>query len=136
MSLNYNMVILGGRLTRDVEVRTAPSGDTMATCCIAVNSRRRDGSDEALFMEFVAYGARADALSKHCRKGTSLLIEGRLKVDKWNDKSTGKPVSRTKLELNHWSFEEPRGGQGAGEGPEEPSGEAAEGTGGASDQPF
>lgn len=118
--MNYSKTILGGRLTRDLELRNAPSGTQMVTGCIAVNGGKRKGEqdEDVLFMEFVAYGDRGASLAKHHRKGSTVLLEGRLKTDRWVDRETQRKAERTKLVVDSWSFcGAPPGAQESASGP-------------------
>lgn len=103
--MNYSKTILGGRMTKDLDLRTAPSGVQMASGCIAVNGPKRAGHEQdVLFMEFIAYGDRAVSLAKHHHKGSTVLLEGRLKIDKWVDRETQQKRERMKLVVDSWSF--------------------------------
>jgi single-strand DNA-binding protein len=85
--LNYNKVILGGNLCRDFESRSTPGGLTVANNALAVNRRWKgeDGQDreEVTFVNITAFDKQAETLLKHTKKGDCLLVEGRLKMDKW-----------------------------------------------------
>jgi single-strand DNA-binding protein len=83
--MNYNRVILVGRLTRDPELRTTPDGVPLVRCSIAVN-RRAGGEEVADFFDFVAFRQDADFLANYATKGRLVLIEGRLQSRSYTDR--------------------------------------------------
>jgi single-strand DNA-binding protein len=84
---SYNRVILVGNLTRDIELRYIPSGLAVSDITIAVNDRRKtangDWVEEATFVDVTLWGRNAEVASEYLSKGSPLLIEGRLKLDRW-----------------------------------------------------
>ena len=106
--MNYNKVILAGNLTRDPELRTTPKGTSIAKFGLAIN-RNWTGEDgqkreEVTFVDVDAFGKQAEVIGKYFRKGRSVLIEGRLKLDQWDDKQTGQKRSRLGVVLESFSF--------------------------------
>jgi len=93
---NYNKCLQVGRLTRDPELRAISSGTSICNFSIA-NSRKYGDKDETLFLEVIAWGKTGEIAEKYLKKGSSVLIEGRLKLDTWDDKNTG--VKRSKISL-------------------------------------
>lgn len=95
---NYNKVILMGRLTRDIELRNIPSGQAVANFGLAINRKwkAKDGSDgeETTFVDCEAWGKTAEVMAEYLARGRPVLIEGRLKLDQWQDKDGG---NRSKL---------------------------------------
>lgn len=89
MAASYNRVILLGNLTRDPEVRSLASGMTVADIGLAVNDRRKDANgtwiEEATFIDATVWGRNAEVLGEFARKGTSIFVEGRLKLDTWEN---------------------------------------------------
>ena len=83
--MNYNRVIMVGRLTRDPELRTTPDGVPLVRCSIAVN-RRAGGEEVADFFDFVAFRQDADFLANYATKGRLVLIEGRLQSRSYTDR--------------------------------------------------
>ncbi len=87
----FNKVILIGNLTRDVELRYLPSGQALAKCGIATNRRYKDASgmqkDETMFIDFTVWGRSAEVANQYLRKGSRVLIEGRLTLEQWTDQS-------------------------------------------------
>ena len=96
---NYNKVILIGHLARDPELRYTAQGKAIAKFTIAV-SRKWTGKDggeakeEVAFVECDAFGTTAENISKYMKKGSAMLVEGRLKQDNWDDKTTGQKRSK------------------------------------------
>lgn len=113
---NFNKVILMGNLTRDPEVRTTPGGLSIAKLGLAVNrvytTKEGEKREETTFVDCDAFGKQAETLGKYLSKGSSLLLEGRLKLDTWEDKEGGK---RSKLTVVIESFQFV-GSKPAGEG--------------------
>ncbi len=116
MAGSLNKVILMGNLTRDVELR--PVGETqVGNFGLAINNRYRTRSgedrEETTFVDCELWGARAEAMSRYLSKGSPVLIEGRLKLDQWQDQSGG---NRSKLKVVVENFEFVGGGRGEGGG--------------------
>ncbi|MBC8327438.1 MAG: single-stranded DNA-binding protein [Planctomycetes bacterium] len=105
---SFNKVILMGNLTRDPEVRQAQSGTYVVRCALAVNERIPDGEggyrDETHFFDFVVFGKQAESFSKWFTKGRPVLIEGKLRQDRWEDRETGKKRSKVEVVCDRWHF--------------------------------
>lgn len=95
MARSINQVILMGRLTRDPETRTTPSGKTVTTFSLAVDRQTQD--DQADFFDVTAWEKTGELVAQYLTKGRRALIQGRLRQDSWDDKDTGK--KRTKVEV-------------------------------------
>jgi single-strand DNA-binding protein len=83
---SYNKVVLVGNLTRDPELRYIPSGTAVSDIGLAVNDRVKRGDqwvDEATFVDITLWGRTAEIANEYLSKGSSVLIEGRLKLDRW-----------------------------------------------------
>lgn len=116
MAKGFNKVILMGNLTRDVEMRTTPSGQTVANFSLAV-SRSWKGADgqqqeQTSFINCVAWGKPGEIISQYVKKGNPLLVSGRLDQRSWDDKETGQ--KRSTIEVNVEDFNFIGGGQGGG----------------------
>jgi len=120
---NFNKVLLMGNLTRDPELRYTPSGTAVASFGLAVNRKwtgqNGEEREEVLFVDVSAFGRQAEVISEYMSKGRGIFIEGRLKLDQWQDKET--QAKRSKLTVVADSFQflgGPGGGGGgaAGEG--------------------
>jgi single-strand DNA-binding protein len=93
----FNKVILMGNLTRDPELRYTPSGTAVADLGIAVNTPRGRGpdrKDDTLFVDVTVWDRQAENCSEYLAKGRPVMVEGRLKMDTWEDRETGKRRSR------------------------------------------
>ena len=100
MSISINHLTIAGNLTRDPVIRILAGDRTVAAFGIAHNRRYKVGDEqreETVFLDCEAWGQTAEILGKHFLKGKPILLEGRIKMDRWDDKETGKP--RTKLAL-------------------------------------
>ena len=84
---SYNRVVLVGNLTRDIELKYTPSGLAVTDIGLAVNDRRKSQTgewvDETTFVDITLWGRQAEVASEYLGKGSSVLIEGRLKLDTW-----------------------------------------------------
>ena len=87
-NFNFNKVIIGGRLTSDVEVKTTTSGIPVCSFTVAVN--RRDKEQGADFFNCQAWRGQAELLGKYFKKGSSICIVGELKNRSWEDKDGNK----------------------------------------------
>jgi single-strand DNA-binding protein len=116
---SYNRVILAGNLTRDPELRYTPKGTAVAEIGIAVNRSWKDESgqmqEEVTFVDVAAYGRQAEVIGQYLKKGRPILIEGRLKLDSWDDKQTGQKRSKLRVVLESFQFLD-SGNRGGGEG--------------------
>jgi len=82
----FNRVILIGNLTRDPEVRYTPQGTSVCNFGIAVNRKFKQGDEakeEVTFINIVVFGKQADTCGQYLNKGSSVLVEGRLKENRW-----------------------------------------------------
>lgn len=105
---NYNKVLLMGNLTRDPELRYTPKGQAVAKLGLAVNRRYTTESGEAreetTFVDIDAWGKQAEVICQYCKKGKPLFVEGRLKLDQWDDKTTGQKRSQLRVVLEGFQF--------------------------------
>jgi single-strand DNA-binding protein len=100
---SFNKVILIGNLTRDPELRVSTSGLSICKFSIAVSRKYKD-KEETTFVEIDAFGTTADNISKYFTKGKPILVEGRLKLDQWDDKESGKKRSKLGVVLESFQF--------------------------------
>lgn len=114
---SFNKVILMGNLTRDPELRTLPSGNSVSRISIAVNrtylSKEGEKKEEVTYVDVDAFGKQAETISKWCTKGSGILVEGRLRLDQWDDKNTGEKRSRLGIVLENFTFVGGRGNSGS-----------------------
>jgi single-strand DNA-binding protein len=96
---SYNRVIVVGNLTRDIELRYTPGGTAVADIAIAVNERRKSASgewvEEVNYIDITMWGRTAEVASEYLGKGSPILVEGRLKQERWE--SEGKKRSKLKV---------------------------------------
>ena len=114
---NLNRVLLMGNLTRDPELRYLPSNTPVVSIGLAVNRRWRNQQDqqqeETTFVDCEAFGRSAEVINQYLRKGRPVFIEGRLRLDQWQDKE-GQNRSKLKVVVESFQFVDSRsGGDGA-----------------------
>ncbi|MCH2135741.1 MAG: single-stranded DNA-binding protein [Phycisphaerales bacterium] len=113
---SLNRVLLMGNLTRDVEVKYTANNTAVANIGLAVNRRYKSGDDwkeETTFVDCEAWGRTAETMGKYLSKGRPVFIEGRLKLDEWQDRDGNR---RTKLltVVENFQFIDSRSGGGGG----------------------
>jgi single-strand DNA-binding protein len=119
---SFNKVILAGNLTRDPELRYTPNGRAIAKLGLAVNrtwkNEAGEKKEEVTFIDIDAFGQQAEVICQYMRKGREILIEGRLRLDQWDDKQTGQKRSKLGVILEGFSFiGSANRGEGAPSGP-------------------
>lgn len=119
MAKGFNKVILMGNLTRDVEMRTTPSGQSVANFSLAVSRswKGQDGQmqDQTSFINCVAWGKAGEIIAQYVKKGDALLVSGRLDQRSWDDKESGQKRSTIEVNVEDFNFVGgARGGEGAG----------------------
>ena len=117
---SYNKVILMGNLTRDPELRYTPKGTAIAKLGLAVNrvwtNEAGEKKEEVTFVDVDVFGRTAENVGQYMRKGRPILIEGRLKLDQWDDKQTGQKKSKLGVVAETVQFlgSAPGAGEGGG----------------------
>lgn len=105
---NFNKVILAGNLTRDPELRYTPKGTAVTQIGMAINrtwkTESGEAKEEVTFVDVDAFGRQAEVIAQYMRKGRPFLVEGRLKLDQWEDKNTHQKQSKLKVVLESFSF--------------------------------
>lgn len=135
---SFNKVILVGNLTRDPQVRAIASGQSVCELGLAVNrtwfdQKTNSRKDETTFVDITLWGRQAEIAGEYLSKGRSVLIEGRLQLDQWEDKDGQK---RSKLRVVGENMTMLGGkGDGAPAGGGSPSGGANRATGGGGGYP-
>ena len=112
MSANFNLnkVVLGGRLTADVELKQTPSGVSVCSFTLAIN-RRRTSNDEqqtADFINCVAWRGTAEFISKYFKKGSSICVCGAIQTRSWNDEK-GQKRYATEVVVDEAMFVDSKG---------------------------
>lgn len=125
---SFNKVILVGNLTRDPELRYTPKGTAIAKLGVAVNrtwtSETGEKKEETTFVDVDVFGRTAENVGQYLRKGSPLLVEGRLRLDTWEDKQTNQKRSKLSVVAETIQFlGSPRGGpeSGASNAPARPA---------------
>ena len=120
MAGSFNKVILMGNLTRDVELRHTPSNQAVAKFGLACNHRWRtpegENREEVMFIDCEAWGKTGEFISQYFGKGRPILVEGRLKLDQWEDKETKAKRSRHVVRIDTATFVDSKPGGGSGGG--------------------
>jgi len=117
MAKSVNQVILMGRLTRDPEQRTTSTGKLIVSFSIAVDrgGQSADGGDTADFFNINAWEKLGELVMQYLTKGRRVLVQGRLRQDRWDDKETGKKQSRVEVTASDVTFlDGPSDSAGAG----------------------
>ena len=116
MAQGFNKVILMGNLTRDPEVRTTPSGQSVANFSLAVNRTWKDQSgqtqDAVSYIDCVAWGKVGEIIAQYVQKGRPLLVSGRLDQRSWEDKETGGKRSKVEVVVEDFNFIDGGGNSG------------------------
>ncbi|MEI6712761.1 MAG: single-stranded DNA-binding protein [Verrucomicrobiota bacterium] len=98
---NLNKVMLMGNLTRDPEIKYTPKGTAVADIGLAVNrvysSDQGERREETTFVDVELWGRQAEIAGEYLKKGRPVYIEGRLKLDTWDDKQTGQKRSKMRV---------------------------------------
>jgi single-strand DNA-binding protein len=112
---SYNKVLLMGNLTRDPEVRYTPKGTAIANLGLAVNrvytTEGGEQKEEVTFIDIEVWGRQAETAGQYLSKGRPVFVEGRLKLDSWEDKESGQKRNKLKVVAERVQFlGAPRGG--------------------------
>jgi len=102
MAKSVNQVILMGRLTRDPEQRTTNTGKIIVSFSIAVDRGGQD--DTADFFNINAWEKLGELVMQYLTKGRRVLVQGRLRQDRWDDKESGKKQSRVEVTATDVTF--------------------------------
>lgn len=98
---NVNKVILIGNVTRDIEVKFTPKGSAVADVGLAINRKysldNGEKREETTFVDIELWGRLAEIAGEYAKKGAPLYVEGRLRMDTWDDKTSGQKRSRMKV---------------------------------------
>ena len=117
---SFNKVLLLGNLTRDPDLRSLPSGQSVCELGLAVNRRYQagDGRDveESCFVDVVVWGRSAANCKQFLEKGSLVFVEGRLQLDQWEDRNGGGRRSKLRVVAEQIQFMNRRQGGEGGEG--------------------
>jgi single-strand DNA-binding protein len=121
MAGSFNKVLLMGNLTRDIELRHTSNNQAVARIGIAVNRRWKtpegENREETTFVDCEAWGRTAEVMSQYLTKGRPVFLEGRLKLDQWEDKETKEKRSKIVVVVENFQFVDSRGDNGGGRAP-------------------
>ncbi|MGL5019608.1 MAG: single-stranded DNA-binding protein [Luteolibacter sp.] len=105
---NLNKVMLIGNLTRDPELRHTPSGKTVSEIGLAINrtwtNDQGQKQEDTTFVDVTLWGKQAEVVQQYVTKGSPIYIEGRLQLDTWDDKETGKKRSKLRIVAENFQF--------------------------------
>ncbi len=115
-----NKVILIGNLGRDPEIRTTPSGQTVATFTLATSRRwkDRDGNrqEKTEWHNIVVWGKQAEVAGQYLTKGKQVFIEGRIETRSWEDRQSGEKRYKTEIICDNFQMLGGRGGDAGARG--------------------
>ena len=119
----YNKVIMIGNLTRDIELKYIPNGTAIAKSAIATSHKYKaqDGTqkEEVCFLDFSVFGKSAEILNQYVKKGSKVMLEGRLVLEQWTDQNGGNR-SKHSLRVETFKFLDSKadsmGGSNGGQG--------------------
>ncbi|MFA6257049.1 MAG: single-stranded DNA-binding protein [Candidatus Paceibacterota bacterium] len=118
MYLNKAMLI--GNLTRDPEIRSLPSGIKVCSFSLATNRVWKDKNgarqESTDYHNVVVFGRQAETVAQYMKKGSSILVEGRMQTRSWDDKTSGEKKYRTEIVADRTQFG-PRAGGSTGGAP-------------------
>ena len=104
----FSKAIITGNLTRDPELRTTPNGASVCSFSVAVNRVYRDSNGEqkedVSFIDCSAWGKLGDMINQYAKKGSGVLVSGRLDQRSWEDKTSGQKRSRVEIVVEDFNF--------------------------------
>lgn len=107
MARGFSKVIIMGNITRDPELRSTPSGTQVCSFSVAVNRNYRDSSgeqkDNVSFFDCSAWGKSGEIIAQYAKKGSGILVSGRLEQRSWEDKE-GQKRSRVEIVVEDFNF--------------------------------
>ena len=113
-----NKAILIGNLTRDPEIRSLPSGIKVCSFSLATNRVWKDKNgarqESTDYHNVVVFGRQAETVAQYMKKGSSILVEGRIQTRSWDDKTTGEKKYRTEIVADRTQFGPKGSGAGSG----------------------
>lgn len=115
-----NKAIIIGNLTRDPELRSLPSGVKVCSFSVATNRVWKDKNgarqESADYHNVVVFGRQAETVAQYMKKGSSILVEGRMQTRSWDDKNSGEKKYRTEVVADRTQFGPKGSGSGANAG--------------------
>ncbi len=116
----FSKAIITGNLTRDPELRTTPNGASVCSFSVAVNRVFRDSSgqqqEQVSFIDCSAWGKLGEMIGQYAKKGSGVLVSGRLDQRTWEDKNSGQKRSRVEIVVEDFNFTGPSNGDSGSRG--------------------
>lgn len=104
----FSKAIITGNLTRDPELRTTPNGASVCSFSVAVNRTYRDANgeqrEEVSYLDCSAWNKLGEMIAQYAKKGSGVLVSGRLSQRSWEDKTDGKKRSRVEIVVEDFNF--------------------------------
>ena len=117
MARGFSKAIIVGNLTRDPELRSTPSGAQVCSFTVAVNRNYKDGSgnnqEQVSFLDCSAWGRSGEVIAQYAKKGSGILVSGRIEQRSWEDKE-GQKRSRVEIVVEDFNFVGGNAGEGGG----------------------
>lgn len=115
----FSKAIITGNITRDPELRTTPGGSAVCSFSVAVNRVYKDSNgaqkEDVSFIDCSAWGGLGEMIAQYAKKGTGVLVSGRLSQRSWEDK-TGQKRSRVEIVVEDFNFTGPNSDRADGDG--------------------
>ncbi len=125
----FSKAIITGNLTRDPELRTTPNGSSVCGFSVAVNRVFRDSSgnqqEDVSFIDCSAWGKLGEMINQYAKKGSGVLVSGRLDQRSWEDKTSGQKRSRVEIVVEDFNFVGDNNSRDGGNGGRSFGGESA-----------
>lgn len=103
-----NKAIIVGNITRDPELKSLPSGIKVCSFSVATNRVWKDKNgarqESADYHNVVVFGRQAETIAQYMKKGSQILVEGRIQTRSWDDKNSGEKKYRTEIVADHTQF--------------------------------
>ena len=107
MARGFSKAIIVGNMTRDPELRSTPSGAQVCSFTVAVNRNYKDGSgdnkEQVSFLDCSAWGRSGEIIAQYAKKGSGILVSGRIEQRSWEDKE-GQKRSRVEIVVEDFNF--------------------------------
>jgi len=95
----YNKIVLAGNLTRDIQIKYTQSGSAVGSTGIATSRKFKSSTgeqkEETLFVDLTFFGRTAEIANQYLKKGSKVLVDGRLKLDQWTTDDGNKRSKHT-----------------------------------------
>jgi len=116
----FNKVVLVGHLARDIELKYTQSSLAIGKTAIATSRKFKTAAgeqkDEVMFIDITFFGRSAEVANQYLRKGSKILVEGRLVLDQWDDAATGQKRSKHQVTVETMQMLDSKGDNVGGQG--------------------